>query len=346
MTIDPMPPASMMNEKREDEVETLVATLMPWLVSILMHAALLLLAVFIVWSTASVIEEVERPVVEGRLTDNPRQPLRMMRREISKPTTPGSDVKTLRDADPADQQSYKPLIGTAGGSGGAATINTPGGGTAGKSSPFGTDPSGGPDFGVEMFGQKFGEQGGNVRRVVYVVDASGSLIDTLPLVIKELKRSIAELSHEQAFSVIFFRGDEYLEVPPPGMRDATNEYKRQVNQWLSPGADGLVPAGGGSPVEAIEQALQYRPDVMYLLSDNITGRGRYSIDQKKLIEKIEAANKRGTKIGAIQFVYDDPLARYGLPRTLELIARRSGGKFTFVRGTDLGLTQQVGPTLE
>ena len=71
----------------------------------------------------------------------------------------------------------------------------------------------------------FGATGGNAYKIIYIVDASGSLIDTLPFVIKELKRSINELSDRQEFNVIFFQAGDAIEVNVPrrGWKSATSE---------------------------------------------------------------------------------------------------------------------------
>ena len=45
------------------------------------------------------------------------------------------------------------------------------------------------------------------RRVVYLVDASGSMMDTYPFVIYEVRRSINTLKENQLATVIFFQDD-------------------------------------------------------------------------------------------------------------------------------------------
>jgi hypothetical protein len=181
------------------------------------------------------------------------------------------------------------------------------------------------------FKTSFLGSGGNARKLAFIIDASGSLVDTFPYVIEELKKSIQQLSARQSFTVIFFQGNSAIEVPPAGLKRATPENKQAVVQWLD--ARRVTPQGGSSPVKAIRLALEYKPDLMYMLSDNITGagRGRYEIDQQQLIGQIEDANTSGTKINTIQFLYEDPLEEFGLPGTLKLIADRSGGHYKFVK---------------
>ncbi len=115
------------------------------------------------------------------------------------------------------------------------------------------------------FRATFGGTGGNARKLVYLVDASGSLIDTLPFVIRELQRSIGQLSDKQAFTVIFFQGDDAIEVPPFGLKRATADAKQAVIQWVDPKAGNITPMNQSNPVKAIREKsgsrYQARPDV-------------------------------------------------------------------------------------
>ena len=90
----------------------------------------------------------------------------------------------------------------------------------------------------------------------------------------------------------------------------------------------MRPTGLSNPVKAITRAIQYQPEVIFLLSDNITGQGRYEVDQKQLLAQIEHANSRSrTVINTIQFLYPDHLARYGLKPTLEEIADKTEASY-------------------
>ena len=59
------------------------------------------------------------------------------------------------------------------------------GGTPSAGSPLGIGNESGEGLDVA-----FGGTGGNAKTLVYLIDASGSLIDTLPFVIPDLKNSI------------------------------------------------------------------------------------------------------------------------------------------------------------
>jgi len=146
------------------------------------------------------------------------------------------------------------------------------------------------------------------------------------------------LNEAQAFTVIFFQGDKAIEAPPRGLKKATPQTKQRVMEWIDPISGNIIPAGGDTdPVPALKQALRYKPQLLFMLSDNITGRGKYELIQKSFIAEVNKANVAATKINTIQFLYPDPLTRYGFKGTLELVAGESGGIYKFVDGRELGI---------
>ncbi len=52
------------------------------------------------------------------------------------------------------------------------------------------------------------------KRIVYVVDASGSMLLHLSTVLGELERSLRTLHPKQEFGIIFFQKDYAIAVPP------------------------------------------------------------------------------------------------------------------------------------
>ena len=197
-------------------------------------------------------------------------------------------------------------------------------GGGGKMAPFGTVQGQG---GIKA---KFFGLGGNAKKLVYVVDASGSLLNSFPAVVSALKRSINELSDKQRFTVIFFQRDTAIEVPPRRLKVADAQTKKHVGDWLAEG--NIITQGTSNPVTALKLAFNYRPDLIFVLSDNITGAKEYEIDQRDLLNQLDQLNKsRKTKINTIQFLYPD---QFG---TLKLISDAHGGLHKFVSAEDVGL---------
>ena len=323
------PPPSDAQQLEEDqatvgeEINHTLTILLPWAISILLHLGIGLLAVFFVWSGALQEEEEDNIVPEARmLNDEPSELLTYSENlEVQATTDVPKEIQTQEVAkgDPLSQISMETdsdlaLIGV----------------TGSKALPAGSK-IGKDKLGVGMYGL-----GGNARTVVYVVDASGSLIDSLPFVINELKDSFRKLSDEQRFTVIFFQRDTAIEVPVPtrGMKIANRENIKQVSDWITLDQGNIVPRGSSNPVEAIRLALGYKPDLIYILSDDITGKGRYAVDQQDLLTMIEQTKKaRGagkTRINTIQFLYPDPLG------TLEKIADQNEGRYRYVDQSVVG----------
>lgn len=105
-------------------------------------------------------------------------------------------------------------------------------------------------------------------------------------------------------------------------------------QWI---AEEVVPQGGSDPRAAIEKALRLGPQVIFLLSENITGFGQFELDKRALLDFIQRKNPVGkphhTRINCIQFLDTDPID------TLQEIARIHGGPdgFRLLKRAELGL---------
>lgn len=163
------------------------------------------------------------------------------------------------------------------------------------------------------------------NRIVYVLDASGSMRLRFPIVVNELMRSLDRLREEQQFLVVLFQNDEAL-VPDflrarPRLLTPTPEHRGAITRWL----DEVVARGTSSPIEALRLATQLKPDTIFLLSNNITGAGQYELSQAALFEELDRLNpvsrstgRRAIVINAIQFLDEDPLD------TMRLIAERHG----------------------
>jgi len=79
-------------------------------------------------------------------------------------------------------------------------------------------------------------------------------------------------------------------------------------------------------------AMRYQPELVFLLSDNVTGRGRYEVDRDSLLDVFERLNRhQRTTVNTIQFIHPDPL------NTLRDIANRHGGEYKYITASDLGL---------
>ena len=178
----------------------------------------------------------------------------------------------------------------------------------------------------------------NARTIVYVVDASGSMIGSFRTVLDELGRSLAGLVPAQSFAVIFFQGNQAIAVPPANrLVPVSRSAAQQALEWAR---RNVIPSGRSNPVEAITRALALRPDCIFLLSSNITGAGQFEIDRADLLATLDRLNpvdsgsgRRRSQIQCIQFLDPDPLD------TMRTIAERHGGEngYKFLDRDELGL---------
>ena len=177
------------------------------------------------------------------------------------------------------------------------------------------------------------------KRIVYVVDASGSMLLHLSTVLHELQRSLATLHPKQEFSIVFFQQNKSITVPPRNsLRPATPHNISTVMEWIQTSGE-VIPTGSSNPVAAIRTAMKLQPDVIYLLSENITGSGRYEVPPDELIAQLEKLNpvdprngRRRVQINCIQYLTKDSLG------TMQRIAEIHGGDdgYTFIERGRVG----------
>lgn len=311
-----------------EEVSQTLGAMLPWSVSILFHLAIILLVLFLGFVILQV-DVPDRPITAEPITPPTSEVVvKKLKERAGGQRTLKRDVSPPRDIsiptpDPTEFLKFEQV-----------NFDT-------VADVFGLDSTA---PGTGLFDDEELPNGLKPNRIVFVIDASGSLIDTFPFVISELKRKIRDLDRSQHIAIIFYADDRVIEVPPAGLTRLTADNKKELIKWIDLSNHNIVARGSGDPVNAITRALGYKPQLIYLLSDNITGRGKYAIDQNDLLNQIARANANGTLISTIQYIYEDALALTPGPdgrplgetqRTLYKIAEMTGGEHTFVRAEDL-----------
>jgi hypothetical protein len=193
------------------------------------------------------------------------------------------------------------------------------------------------------------------RGVVYVIDASGPMVSSLPEVVREVVRSISRLGPSQRFGVVVFRkrvrgapaeagltapaaddqaGSAPVEDPPgddrsfewftPSLVRATPEAKERVARWLS----GVRPGGRSTPLDGLRAAIELGPDAIFLLSRGIerSGGGVWDLGLARTMAELDRLNPRDPETGrrpivikTIQFLDEDPTG------IMQAIGRAHGG---------------------
>jgi hypothetical protein len=317
----------------ETHSERNMKRILPWVLSIAIHLGVVAAAVLITWTVANLPKKDEAILIVADFNAMQYDPVVATQNADSQPHHGSQSVIDFAAPTP----STKTLLDQvrSGGVDPMSLLNAGGSSSGGAGSLAGFAPTADPH--VASFA---GTSATNARQIVYVIDATGSMIAHLQIVVDELSRSLSNLSPQQSYAIIFFQGHEALE-PPPGryMTPSPTERQRAL-AWIK---DTIVPAGGTNPRPAIEKALNLRPDVIFLLSHGLTGHGEFEIDQRELLEWLDARNpierstgRRTTQINCIQFLDPDPLD------TMKLIAQQHGGPngYKFYSRQELGVADR------
>ncbi len=291
--------------------------LIPWIVSIGAHLALILAAFFVVWSVQTLRDETKEVIPLVTLSDTPADTLETETLERLEPVavqTPASAPET-----PAPEATDSELLLDAALPGLSDPL------TAAPS--FDLPVSDAPQTAVQFMGS-----GGNARTIVFVLEADGSIISDYPQIVNNLARSLREMTEQQKFSVIVFDGDGVKEVPPAGLRVAAPAAKAETIKWLRDTAN-VKNSGTGEVIPALKRAAQLRPELVFLLSQNLynPGRREYEKERSEILAAVKALPSN-MAINTIEFNQVDPLASNGRTSLMEEIARLSnGGKWNFVQ---------------
>jgi len=155
------------------------------------------------------------------------------------------------------------------------------------------------------------------RKIVYIVDRSGSMSDSLDFVKFELKRSLDSLDEGTEFHVIFYSTGAPVEMPSRRLVPATDFNRNMAKEFIDP----VIAEGGTDPSKAIERAFAVGADLIYLLTDGEFDRG--IVD---LVKRHNPTNR--TTVHTIGFLYADTSG------ILKTIAAQNGGKYKFVSEMD------------
>jgi hypothetical protein len=200
----------------------------------------------------------------------------------------------------------------------------PGGtGGGGPLMPFG--PPGGKSGGSTVFPPP----PSRVRTVVYVCDASGSMIQTFSSLKAELTKAVTTLKGIQGFNIVFFQDEKAASMDPGGgLVLATPENKKKAFTFLEDAST----SGTTNPVPGLELAFKAKPQLIYLLTDADFP------DNAAVLATIRRLNAgKQTKVNTIAFTSghsSDELSA-GFIDLMKTIAQENGGTFKLVKENEL-----------
>jgi hypothetical protein len=331
----------------------MVQNVLPFVTSLAIHLGIILLA-WVTWSNRAVIARVieeqiivpDAAIVEGADVGgipNPGlggDPTRAAAQDVTADTT-ATDSWADRKSETLQanlmgggesQASADEIIGI--GAAGSTSVQSTGQGTGGGASdgsgqiaPFGV-PGGGGGIGPKA---NFVGISGNARRVVYVCDATGTMLGLkFKLLQKQLYKAIDILKPIQGFNVVFFKGgDSDAEWSNPFAEElvvANPQNKQRVRQFID---QFQVVGKGTNPLPALRLAFQQKPQLVYFLTD---GEFNNVVGYEQVLAEVRKLNAdKSVKVNTIAFMSDDAKAE----QALQQMARENGGRFVKVSDRDL-----------
>jgi len=304
----------------DEEVMAGIAQAMPWVLSLMFHVGLFLIMVFVVFLTRHIPEVLEVKIPKAlRSLDNKAVMSTPRNNPRAKKTSEMFVKKSpiIRETPDIDAgKSPEPLKNI---SGLGASGNPMGGG------PFdmgGDDGIGGPPY-SRFFPNPDRPKDASAWSVVYVIDRSGSMMDTLDAVRLEMIRSIVRLSKRQDFHVIFFNsGARPQELDSRRLVPAERSAKRESVRFLNT----ITSGGQTDPVPALKRAFavlrraKRKGKIIYLLTDGVFP------DNEAVLSLVRKENAdRSVNIHTILYGSRPAEAE----AVLKTIASRNGGNYSF-----------------
>lgn len=305
----------------QDVLMGVMARLMPWVISAFFHAGVLVILAFITIVMFKTAAATEITVADAEFSDRPGGRINPGQ---ANPQLQAQSLQQVNQQAWSQRDSMVPLDDTGDTKDQVSLYGISGGQAGGAAADFGL-LRGGSGRGPRS--QFFG-MGGNAYHIVYVVDRSGSMLDTFDEVRREMIRSISRLVESQTFHVIFFASGTPKENPPGRLVYATEDRKREALRHLKT----IQPQGQTDPIPALTRAFKAlgstpntkRGKLIYLLTD------AEFPDNEQVLQTVRALNAGGgVHINTILHHHRSENAM----KVLRQIAEGNGGNFKFVESS-------------
>ena len=337
--VDPQVEADQAEEQFEEQhagMPPWLEAAFPWAVSVTGHLGIFLIFAFTLYIGShqaqddterivipqSFADESNLPMVEHPGIDgDPNRDARQNINEFSKThgwaeIESADNVATMLSGSEGDNVVDLIATGTGGsvgkGSGGV------GKGAGGVQAPYGT-PGGGRGIGVKFFDSK-----GSARKIVYILDHSGSMVETFDYLRQETIRSIGAMLPVQSFSVVMF--SESASAIYPQLQRATPEIKQDfAKKIMNYRAQGYNDDLFDPFYDAFKKAFDMQPEVIYFLCDG-------NFDPRLVDAVTNQLNKnKKVRVNTLMYVSTDPSCE----EQLKELAKKNGGAYKFVAEKDL-----------
>jgi len=164
---------------------------------------------------------------------------------------------------------------------------------------------------------------------VFLIDRSGSMVDTFDRLRYEIIRSVAGMTARQRFHVVLFSDGVPIESPPRRLVEANLRNKRSLAGFLKE----VRAAGQTDPEAALKRAFavlaraqrrkgDHTGQLVHLLTDGVFPDNARAL---ALIRRLNVGKK--IRINTYLYGHCPPEAE----RVMKAVARDSGGRYKYVR---------------
>ncbi len=326
-------------------------TIFPWMSSFTMHLSIFLVALFVYWAGMKVMAAVDGPPIvipdavnidlgasgtpggiphPGPTNDPNTEAGQLMKRV--KDRGGWADVESSKNAFsmlPGKTSDITSLLITTGTGGSVGDgDNGAGRGRGGPLAPYGTPGGSGAGLKSNFYGDPRTPRSSTdyARRIVYILDHSGSMLDNFDFLREEAKNSVQGLSAIQFYNVVMVSEQASVVLSKGqlvrGTPDNCRDFFNKIADYRAQGQndDLLAPFQ-----EAFEEAFRMKPDLIYFLTD-----GHFSPELSKIVNRLNADKK--VKINTYAYINKEPSYEV----QLQAMAKDNGGRYKFVTEKDLG----------
>ena len=307
----------------------------PWVVSLFVHAIVLIALVFIL----KVAPRNQRAdIAEAFLADQQLMELSPTQKPLDIDKAQSEQISSIAPAPKRINVPDRPA-----GVSGPITFNSQNAPASVAMASLGTGPVGSERPTSSLYGT-----GGDAWHVVYVIDRSGSMQLEFGRVCREVVNSLARLDHRQKFHIILFGKDRTIENPPAKLIPATLENKLAAASFLQ----SVTAEGSTTALPSLQRAFEVlskapknsRGKLIYFLTDGLFEgheiiSSRYRGPDGTVFEGNSAMiawlrdHNRSRSIQVNTYLYDtDGSASAQSVSVMRQLAGENGGSFKHIQG--------------
>ena len=181
----------------------------------------------------------------------------------------------------------------------------------------------------------FSGTSGQAYHIIYLIDRSGSMLSNFAQICDEVVKSVASLTPNQDFHIVFFGGRNAMEAPARKLIPATEENKKETVAFVK----SVSSSGQTQPAPAIERAFDALDEaakskpgkLIYLLTDGDFKDEKGNNENAAALKVLHERN--AGKDVVVNTILFGTLSADG-EKLLKQIAQENGGKYKFVQAGD------------